>query len=625
MPPRVVLLLLLGLLGLLYQQSGLIAAITPEQKKKVEAAATALGKVEAQLKAGKYDAAAKLLPAAQDALLEFAAQPEMALPVGNLAKRLDAARGELELQGVTIPPFTLPMVEKPAPGTPGKGGGTISFVKQIAPFLVAKCGNCHVNNARGGLNFASYEVIEKGSQGKLLLQKGDSKNSEGVREIESGNMPRGGLKVEPAELAAFKKWIDEGAKFDGPDPKALLTSLVPRGNTPPPMPLAMPMLDVVAATGKETVSFSRDIAPILTSTCFDCHGEGQGADRGGLRFNHFRNLLKGGDSGAIVVPGKPGDSLLIKKLKGTAGERMPLNRDPLADTQIALVEKWITEGASFDGGDAMLNLETVVATVKAKSATHDQLKADRRQQAERYFRTAVPDEQPKIFETHNVLVIGNCSEDVHKQIGEAADAQLRALAVQYKIPSDQPPVKGRITLFALRENFYYREWKLVEDREIPIGLHGHIRYDVINAYGVIWPPAKSSDFSLKLLAQEQASGLFIGNLGMGQFPSWFATGAGKVLAAKLEPRDPRIKYFDNNIAAALGGTRNVGQLLSNNVAGEANDILAYGFVKSVFMGKNTNFNNLLAAVRGGANFEAAVRKIYGGTVPQLLSQWSGRR
>jgi len=56
---------------------------------------------------------------------------------------------------------------------------------------------------------------------------GKSNGSRLVEVIESGDMPRAGAKVTKPELAAISKWIDEGAKFDGSDPKALLTKLVP--------------------------------------------------------------------------------------------------------------------------------------------------------------------------------------------------------------------------------------------------------------------------------------------------------------------------------------------------------------------------------------------------------------
>src|SRR5690606_34091300 len=88
-------------------------------------------------------------------------------------------------------------------------------------------------------------------------------------------------------------------------------------------------IEVATATGKEKVSFSRDIAPVLVQECANCHGYGQ-RPSGALNMTTFRGLLNGGDSGPPILPGKPAESLLIKKIKGQAGDRMPLRRPPLS-------------------------------------------------------------------------------------------------------------------------------------------------------------------------------------------------------------------------------------------------------------------------------------------------------
>ena len=51
------------------------------------------------------------------------------------------------------------------------------------------------------------------------------------------------------------------------------------------------------------------------------------------------------------MPGKPSESLLVRKLKGMAGDRMPLNKPALPDDVIAKFEKWVATGARFDGPD----------------------------------------------------------------------------------------------------------------------------------------------------------------------------------------------------------------------------------------------------------------------------------
>src|SRR5215813_4396227 len=58
-------------------------------------------------------------------------------------------------------------------------------------------------------------------------------------------------------------------------------------------------------------TFEKDIRPILKAHCFDCHGEGDKL-RGGLDLRLRRLMLKGGDDGPVIVPGKPEKSPLFK-------------------------------------------------------------------------------------------------------------------------------------------------------------------------------------------------------------------------------------------------------------------------------------------------------------------------
>ena len=92
--------------------------------------------------------------------------------------------------------------------------------------------------------------------------------------------------------------------------------------------------------GGPTVSFALDVLPLFQQDCILCHG---GA--GGLNLDSFEGLLAGGVSGAVVVPGDPAGSLLVRRLDGTAPPRMPLDSDPLTDPEIERVSRWIEEGA----------------------------------------------------------------------------------------------------------------------------------------------------------------------------------------------------------------------------------------------------------------------------------------
>ncbi len=100
----------------------------------------------------------------------------------------------------------------------------------------------------------------------------------------------------------------------------------------------------------EPMSFRKDVAPLLQRRCAACHNEDSA--KGGYRLDTFARLTHAGESElAPLVAGKPRDSELYRLLVATdANDRMPQKADALPAAEIALVERWIREGAAYDGG-----------------------------------------------------------------------------------------------------------------------------------------------------------------------------------------------------------------------------------------------------------------------------------
>lgn len=93
-----------------------------------------------------------------------------------------------------------------------------------------------------------------------------------------------------------------------------------------------------------TVDYEKQVLPILENKCTTCHS---GANRKGrLDLSSYEALLKGGKHGPSVVPGKPGDSLLIK-LSGKSQKPVmpPEDDEPLTPVELALLKAWVTQGA----------------------------------------------------------------------------------------------------------------------------------------------------------------------------------------------------------------------------------------------------------------------------------------
>src|SRR5262245_31534983 len=107
----------------------------------------------------------------------------------------------------------------------------------------------------------------------------------------------------------------------------------------------------LSARGKQPtqIDFKRQIEPILERSCYQCHGPKKAA--GQLRLDLKDAAMKGGISGAAIVPGAGKQSLLIKRILGEGGEaRMPMGGDPLKLAEIALIRRWIDQGANWGDG-----------------------------------------------------------------------------------------------------------------------------------------------------------------------------------------------------------------------------------------------------------------------------------
>lgn len=109
--------------------------------------------------------------------------------------------------------------------------------------------------------------------------------------------------------------------------------------------LARPALPGHAA---EKIQFNRDIRPILTDNCFQCHGPDKNQRKGDLRLDLHEEAIKAG----ALVPGKPEESALIARILSVdPSEAMPPRKSnkKLTAEQKALLKRWIAEGAAYQG------------------------------------------------------------------------------------------------------------------------------------------------------------------------------------------------------------------------------------------------------------------------------------
>jgi Protein of unknown function (DUF1549)/Protein of unknown function (DUF1553)/Planctomycete cytochrome C len=109
-----------------------------------------------------------------------------------------------------------------------------------------------------------------------------------------------------------------------------------------------PICSLLQRSSRNTVEFSRDIRPILNQNCVACHGGVR--QKNGVSFIFREEALGRGKSGRpTIVPGNPDASEFMARLTTTDPEaRMPYHGPPLPPQQIALLRRWIKEGAKWE-------------------------------------------------------------------------------------------------------------------------------------------------------------------------------------------------------------------------------------------------------------------------------------
>ena len=110
-------------------------------------------------------------------------------------------------------------------------------------------------------------------------------------------------------------------------------------------PLLLLLLLPAAARAGDAVDFDRTVAPLLAGRCLDCHAGAEA--KGGLDLLTAKGVADGGDGGPAVVPGKPAESLLWRRV--AAGEMPP--KRPLPERERAVLKAWIEGGAKWGRGD----------------------------------------------------------------------------------------------------------------------------------------------------------------------------------------------------------------------------------------------------------------------------------
>ncbi len=111
-----------------------------------------------------------------------------------------------------------------------------------------------------------------------------------------------------------------------------------------------PLLACCVAAADGPLSYERQIQPILSRACFQCHGPDETARKAKLRLDDRANAFAQREGGAAIVPGKPDESEVIRRITSIDPDvhmPPPKHGERLPDASIALIREWIAGGAAW--------------------------------------------------------------------------------------------------------------------------------------------------------------------------------------------------------------------------------------------------------------------------------------
>ncbi|WP_031500191.1 PSD1 and planctomycete cytochrome C domain-containing protein [Bryobacter aggregatus] len=194
-----------------------------------------------------------------------------------------------------------------------------SFDAGVKPIFTAKCISCHNEKmAMGKLDLHSAEATLKGGASGPAVVPGSAAKSLLIDKIVTRQMPPGPAKLSDAEIDQIRVWIDRGIE-KAVEPAIEVTEFEVRG--------------------------------ILQARCVRCHGSE--VQEGGLDLRTIASRIKGGKSGTALVPGKPEESPLYKRMQNgqmpPAKQAKELAVELPTDGETEKVRAWIAAGAQNTG------------------------------------------------------------------------------------------------------------------------------------------------------------------------------------------------------------------------------------------------------------------------------------
>jgi hypothetical protein len=119
------------------------------------------------------------------------------------------------------------------------------------------------------------------------------------------------------------------------------------------------LASLAASSALAAPDFHADIAPLLRDYCLGCHNEQD--KEGDLSVETFADLMRGGESGPSIVPGKAAESFLVRTVTKEEKPTMPPKKEPQPSaSEVALLQAWVNAGAPGPAKDKDVSLRSTL-------------------------------------------------------------------------------------------------------------------------------------------------------------------------------------------------------------------------------------------------------------------------
>ena len=216
----------------------------------------------------------------------------------------------------------------------GQAASSLTYTKDILPIFTSTCLDCHgPDESRRMLNlrldtqdFLSSHIVAGDPENSLLFQRISEDDMIRVMPPSSS-----GRTLTQQQIQIVRDWIEGGADW------GLELNETQRA-------------ELVEASERQVV-FTREVRPILSRNCFQCHGPDEENRQMGLRLDTPEGFAgdRGNYGGPVVIPGNAPDSLLFQRITAEVENfRMPRDREALTADEVETIRLWINQGADWE-------------------------------------------------------------------------------------------------------------------------------------------------------------------------------------------------------------------------------------------------------------------------------------